>query len=328
MVRKFLIILIVLVVALVAFVYAMASYRSAQAEKDFPPVGTLIDVAGTQVHYAQKGSGPHVVLLHGAGGNLREFTFALMDRLSADYTVTAFDRPGLGYTGRLPGTPSGPFATQGEGPREQARLLRAAAAQIGITAPIVVGHSFGGIVAYGWAVEGLDSDSPANASAIVSLAGVTMPWPGELGSYYTVNGSALGGAFVIPAISALVTTDRINTGVDAIFAPQPTPEGYTDYIGAPLTTRVQSMRANIRQVNSLRPKVVTMSQRYPELTLPIEILHGTEDKTVPIHVHAEEVIKVAPTARLTRLDGVGHMPHHADPDATIAAINRAARRSQ
>ncbi len=304
-----------------------AGYRTAKAEEAFPPIGEFVDVTGGRVHYVQEGSGPHVILLHGAGGNLREFTFDLMDRLTDRYTVTAFDRPGLGYTDRVPGIATGALATEGDPPRAQARMLREAASMIGIESPIVVGHSMGGIISYAWAVEGLDEDSLVNAAAIVSLAGVTMPWPGDLGNYYTVNGSAFGGAVTIPLISALAPESRVRAGIEDIFAPQSSPEGYAEYIGAPLTLRVDSFRANVRQVNTLRPKVVEMSARYPELTLPIEILHGTADTTVPIHVHAEEVIKVAPTARLTRLDGIGHMPQQTNPVETVAAIDRAAERA-
>ncbi len=301
-----------------------ANYRAAQAEAAYPPLGQFVAVTGGQVHYVQEGSGPHVILLHGAGGNLREFTFDLMGRLTDRYTVTAFDRPGLGYTDRVPGVAEGLTATEGDSPQDQAAMLREAALSIGITDPIVVGHSFGGIVAYAWAVAGLDEDSPVNAKAVVSLAGVTMPWPGGLDRYYTVNGSALGGVLTIPAISALVPQSVVSSSIEATFAPQSAPEGYGDYIGAGLTLRPNSMRANIRQVNTSRPQVVELAKRYPELSLPIEIVHGEEDKTVPIHVHAEEVAKIIPQVNTTRLPGVGHMPHHAEPDVVVDAIDRAA----
>ncbi len=304
-----------------------ASYRAAQAEESYPPLGQFVDVTGGQVHYVQSGSGPHLILLHGAGGNLREFTFDLMDRLTDSYTVTAFDRPGLGYTDRVPGVTGGATATDGDPPLDQARMLREAAEKLGITDPIVAGHSFGGIVSYAWAVEGLDNDSPVNAKALVSLAGVTMPWPGPLDPYYRVNGSAFGGAVTIPLISALVPQSMVESRIDGTFAPQPAPEGYAHYIGAGLTLRPDTMRANIRQVNTLRPHVVELVKRYPDLTLPIEIVHGDADTTVPIHIHAQEVIKIVPSAKLTTLEGVGHMPHHVDPAATIAAINRAAERA-
>ncbi len=303
------------------------SYKTRQIEAAYPPVGQFTEVDGRKVHYVRKGSGPEVVLIHGAGGNLRDFTFDLMGRLTDRYTVTAFDRPGHGYTDQVPGIDTGPFSTQGDGPMAQAAILRAAAAQLGIGNPIVVGHSFGGIVSLAWANIGLDVDSPQNAAGIVSLAGVALPWPYPLGAYYTVNGSAIGGAVVIPVLSAVATDGIVKTAVAGTFAPQDPPAGYAAHLGAPLILRPDSFRANVRQVNTLRPKVVEMAKRYGELSIPIEFVHGTADATVPIHVHAAEMIKIVPNAALTALDGVGHMPHHIDPEATVAAIDRIAART-
>ncbi len=318
--------------ALMAGVGALATgYATSRqvnaAEAAYPPIGNFVDVTGGRVHYVQEGSGPHVILLHGAGGNLREFTFDLMDRLTDRYTVTAFDRPGLGYTDRVPGVDTGPFATEGDAPLPQAAMLREAAAQIGIENPVVVGHSFGGIVALAWALQGLDQDSPLDASAVVSLAGVAMPWPGDLGWYYTYNGSALGGAFLTPVLSGFVPQSMVDSAIAETFTPQAPPTGYAAYIGAPLTIRTDSFRANARQVNTLRPHVVEMAKRYPELSLPIEILHGSADTIVPADVHSREIIKLVPSAKLTMLDGMGHMPHQNDPEAAVAAIDRAASRA-
>lgn len=304
-----------------------AQYRATQAEQNFPPTGDFVDVAGGRVHYVQDGSGPNLILLHGAGGNLRDFTFDLMGRLTDSYTVTAFDRPGLGYTDRVPDVPTGPTATEGDSPSAQAAMLREAAGKLGITDPIVAGHSFGGIVAYAWAVAGLDGDHPANAAGLVSIAGVTMPWPGDLGAYYRINGSAFGGLVTVPLIASLVPDGVVRNRIEETFAPQPAPDGYADHIGAGLTLRTNSFRANIRQVNTLRPKVVDLSARYSALTLPIEIVHGTADTTVPITIHPEEAIKIIASANLTRLDGVGHMPHHTNPEIVVNAIHRAADRA-
>ncbi len=70
-----------------------------------------------------------------------------------------------------------------------------------------------------------------------------------------------------------------------------------------------------------------MARRYPGLSIPVEILHGTVDSIVPIAVHARPMAAVLPDARLTELPGVGHMPHHARPDAARAAIDAVARRA-
>ena len=98
------------------------------------------------------GSGPDLVLIHGAGGNLREFTFDLAGQLTDRYRVIAFDRPGHGWTDRLPGY-GGLGSTKGESPMEQAALLQKAAAKLGVQRPIVVGHSYGGAVALAWGLS-------------------------------------------------------------------------------------------------------------------------------------------------------------------------------
>jgi pimeloyl-ACP methyl ester carboxylesterase len=61
--------------------------------------------------------------------------------------------------------------------------------------------------------------------------------------------------------------------------------------------------------------------------MPIEIVHGTEDTIVGIGFHSEVMAETVPGARLTRLDGIGHMPHHAATEPVLAAIRRAHARS-
>jgi pimeloyl-ACP methyl ester carboxylesterase len=84
-----------------------------------------------------------------------------------------------------------------------------------------------------------------------------------------------------------------------------------------------SFRENARQVNALRGHVVEMSQHYGDLTMPLEIVHGEADTIVPAQIHSIPLSRIAPGANLTLLPGMGHMPHHADPGAVIAAVDRA-----
>lgn len=291
-----------------------ATAREAAAEVAFPPTGRLIDVHGTMVHADITGQGPDLVLIHGASGNSRDFTFALAQRLAKDYRVIAFDRPGLGWTEDL--------GEDGVSPLLQARLLQSAAHELGVTRPIVVGHSYGGAVAMAWGL----TDTP-DVAALVILSGATMPWPGGLGAFYAVTGSRIGGATVIPAITAFASPAQAGAVIDSIFAPAPPPPGYADYVGAALTMRRESLRANARQVSGLKPYVTRMATEYPKLTLPVEILHGTADTIVPAQIHAIPLSRLLPNAQLTLLDGVAHMPHHTHPDAVIAAIDRAAIRA-
>ena len=84
------------------------------------------------------------------------------------------------------------------------------------------------------------TDTPDTA-ALVIISGATMPWPGGLGPFYAVTGSRIGAATVIPAITAFAAPSQAEGVIDGIFAPNPTPEGYADYVGAPLTMRRASL---------------------------------------------------------------------------------------
>lgn len=281
-----------------------AAAREAAAEAAWPPLGRLLLVDGVRVHALTQGAGPDVVLIHGAGGNLRDFSFGLMARLAGFARVTAFDRPGLGWTDAVPGA---------EDPAVQADLLRRAAAQLGIRRPVVLGHSYGGIVALAWAVAG-------DVAGVVTVAGVAMPWPGGVDRWYHVTGGAVGAAVAVPLISAFATEAQVRASVAATFAPAPVPPGYLDHIGAGLTLRRATLRANGRQVLHLRPRVVRMAERYPALAVPIHAIHGTADRTVYHTIHAEPLSRTAPRVTLTLIDGAGHMPHHTHPDAVERAV--------
>jgi pimeloyl-ACP methyl ester carboxylesterase len=280
----------------------------------YPPTGPLLTIGGRRVHAHVQGRGPAVILLHGASGNVRDFTFDLVGRLAPRYRVIAFDRPGLGHSEAL--------HDRGESPWEQAVHLDAAAEALGVGRAVVVGHSFGGAVAMAWAMA-----RPARAAAVVSLAGATNPWAGGLGPWYAIAASRLGGATVVPLLAALAPRARAEEFLAAIFRPQPVPAGYAAHIGIDLALRPEQIRANARQVHVLKAHLQAMAARYGDLRLPVEILHGDADRIVPLAVHGARLAAQVPGARLTVLPGVGHMPHHADPRATLAVIDRAARRA-
>ncbi|MGH1452946.1 MAG: alpha/beta fold hydrolase [Paracoccaceae bacterium] len=300
----------------------VADLREARAEAEFPPLGQFIEVEGRSIHAFVRGAGPDLVLIHGAGGNLRDWTLGILPELAKHFRVIAFDRPGLGWSDRAPGYGDSAFSTRAETPREQARILQAAADQLNVKNPLVMGHSFGGSVALAWGLE-----RPENTAALVVLSGASNPWQGSLATTYTLFGSALGGAFVVPFVTSFASDEQIVNTLHGIFDPQPQPRAYARQLGAALTLRRDVMRTNARQVRGLKSALKSMVPDYPNLPMPVEIIHGTADTVVPFDVHAAKLINQIPNATLTPLDGQGHMPHHTSPDAVVQATLRAAQRA-
>ncbi|KPA22683.1 Dihydrolipoyllysine-residue acetyltransferase component of acetoin cleaving system [Shimia sp. SK013] len=308
--------LLVAIVAVVAATLWKVEQRKATAKAKFAPDGDFVDVDGHPVHYVERGNpeAPTVVLLHGASGNTRDFTYDLVDRLTDKYRVIVFDRPGLGHTPAL--------AKNGVTIAQQAALLSQASLKIVVKNPIVAGQSFGGAVTMAWAVH-----HPDNIAAAVSIAGATYPWEGGLNGFYARLADPWKGPVVARLISAWASEDYVADSIAGIFAPQSAPEGYAHYVGVPLILRPASLLANAQQRHELRPELRALAPLYKTLTLPVEIVHGDVDTTVGLHLHSTRMVDDIPGANLVALKGVGHMPHHTNPDDVVDAIDRAAARA-
>lgn len=279
-----------------------------QAETRHPPVGGFVRVEGLRVHYVAEGEGPTVVLIHGASGNLRDFTFSMTDALTArGLRVVAFDRPGHGWSDRAP--------ERGWSPAVQARVLRAAAAALGVERPVVAGHSWGGAAAMAWAVE-----DPDGVSAAVSIAGATYPWGGDAGLIYRLARRPVFSAPARALVRAFVDPEDPGEVVARVFRPQPAPAGYAEHIGVGLALRPDAFRWNAEDLHYLNDELQALAPRYAGLPMPVEAIHGGADRTVWASVHAEPLARDAPQGRLTLLEGVGHMPHHVAEAAVVERI--------
>lgn len=301
--------LLIAVLGFAGVTHWRASAREAAAAAAFPPSGQFVTVDGTRLHYEIAGTGPDLVMIHGASGSLRDLTYALRDRLTDRYRVIVVDRPGLGHSDPLDDTSLA----------AQARIIKAGVAQLGVTDPVVLGQSYGGAVALAWALEG-------GPRALVLVGSPSMPWPGDLDLWYRVTSNPVGRALAVPVASAFVPESYVRSATRAVFAPDPVPPGYEAHLGSALTLRRATLATNTAQVNALRAELVTMEPRYPTLTLPVELIHGTADTIVPLHIHSDPLSQRLPDATLTVIDGAGHMPHHAHAEQVIAAIDRAALR--
>jgi len=285
----------------------MACARAASTS-DAPPEGAFVALEGGRVHAVVQGQGPDLILIHGANGNARDFTFDLVGRMARDFRVIALDRPGFGHSDAFGGP---------ESPLDQAAILRAAVDRLGVTRPIVLGHSYGGAVAMAWALQ-----APDDVAGLTLLAPAVYPWPGELGLWYQLSSSWLGQNVVLPLVANLAPRRAVDSSLDGVFAPNPVPEGYMDHLGYDLTLRASQLALNAKQVDSLKGYVEAMSGGYPALTMPIEIVHGDSDKTVGLSFHSQRMADTLDNANLTILPDVGHMPHHARPEDVAAAIHR------
>jgi pimeloyl-ACP methyl ester carboxylesterase len=274
--------------------------------------GEFVTVGGVDLYFERSGQGPPVVLIHGASGNLRDWTFRVAPEIARTRTVIAFDRPGHG----LSGMPNG----GGVSIQQQAALLRGALARIGIERPVLVGHSYGGSVALAWAV-----DAPDTVSGVVLLAAPSQVWEGGLGLTNDLLASPVTGIPLAHAIPTLVTRGFAERTLATVFAPEAPPAGYLDHLDLRLVLQPRSLRENARQLVALKEELRPMVPAYPRLPMPIEALHGDADTTVGLDIHSKPLARQVAHARLTVLRGVGHMLHQVATPEVTARIDAVAR---
>lgn len=279
------------------------------ATAKWPPLGKFVTPDGARLHAWDQGEGQPVIMLHGASGNLRDFTFDLAPRLAQRYRAIAFDRPGLGYSERPVGMAGDPAA--------QARLLSRGAAALGIRRPILVGHSLGAAVAMAWALA-----EPDNIAGIVTVSGAVMPWSTTPMLVEMVGLDEVLIDFYFDYLQASAANGGIERFVNRIFRPQSVPQGYTAYVGGPLSLREETLEANKQDIAALNPGLRRQAPDYPGMKVPVEVISGTEDFIIDPARQPIPFVERLPNARLTLLDGVGHMAHHVAADQVMAAIDR------
>lgn len=279
-----------------------------RAEVTTPPIGAFIDVDGTRIHYLKKGSGPALILLHGAGGNLRDYEYNLIPELSERYTVIAFDRPGHGYTDKL--------TSNGATLQEQSDLLHKAAQKLGIIEAYIAGYSFGGALALNWALE-----KPDFIKGLVLVSSVSMPWPGEVHLNYRMMSKPIIGPAIMATATAYMSGAYFRSRYATIFEPHPASDDFMDYVGVNMSVRFPSFVENARQLTTMRPQIVAQSQRYSSLDMPITLIHGVEDTSVPLQIHAQEFVKHVPQAKLRTIAEMGHAALQLAPKDVIQAID-------
>lgn len=272
-------------------------------EERWPPLGDIVETDG-KIHVLRAGprGGAPLVLIHGASGNLRDWTLSIFDRLAAETDVIAIDRPGFGYSSALP--------DYGWMLKDQIRRMRKTLHAMGVTRIRLAGHSYGGSLAMRWAL-----DHPDEVSGLALIAAPVMDWGGGgIGLHYQLGGRPIVGDFLARIAPLVATPAYLAKSIESVFAPQDVTPGYLDDGGVALAVRPRTYRVNATMMLCLYPQMRQQALRNGQLACPVEIIHGTADTIVPSFVHAEPLAALLEKATLTLMDGVGHMPHHVDPE--------------
>lgn len=302
-----------LIVAGLAFFTCLIAQRVQAA---LPPTGRFVDVSGVRFHVREQGKGPPLLLIHGLSGQMRHYTYGVVERLADRFRVVTVDRPGSGYSVRHPSTPAD-LSTQ-------AAALAALIDELQLGRTVVVGHSLGGAVALALAIE-----HPRCVAGLALLAPLT----------HVPDGNAVPAAFKALTISSswfrtmfawtlatpafIATSHRI---LKQVFGPDPVPVDFATRGGGLLSLRPGQFIAASVDMQAVPERLPSLAARYGEIHVPLSVLFGREDRILDWKANGQALVDKVSGATL-RLVDAGHMLPVTHPDLAAGFIREAAERA-
>lgn len=301
-------------VLLLPLVWPIAPLEGVAPARDVAPADARwIDAGALDLHArfeapaAPAGGQPGVAFLHGFGSNLESFA-RVQASLAETVATVAWDRPAFGLTERVTEwSGENPY-----GPEAQIGQVEIALDAAGIDRAVLVGHSAGGAIALGAAL-----DDPERIAGLVLIAPAVYRGGGAPGwsrwALYTPQLDRIG-----PLLMRQLGAGPGENLLRSAYADPARlrPEVLAAYRQA---TRVQDWdRALWELVRASRePDLVA---RLGDVDVPVLVVSGLEDAIVPIE-QTRRLADALPNARLLELPDCGHVPQEECPDPLLEAID-------
>jgi pimeloyl-ACP methyl ester carboxylesterase len=268
-----------------------------RTERRHPPRGAFMEVDGVRLHYSDQGEGSPIVLIHGNTVSGDDWnTSGVVELLLRSHRVIIFDRPGFGYSER----PRGRLCSAAQ----QAELLHKALRQLGVERPVVVGHSWGTIVALA-----LAENHQADVADLVLLSGYYF-WTLRPDVLLVVAGALpVLGDELRYTVSPLLGWLQMPLLKWAMFSPARVPARFQAEYSPAMALRPSQIRATSVDGALMIPGAIALRRNYNDLTLPVVIVAGDGDKVV-FKRRSGQLRDSIPGSVLQIVKGAGHMVHH------------------
>lgn len=297
----------------------LSHWQGRRAEELVPPDGRFVDVPGARLHVVELGAefagAPPVVMVHGLGGQLRNFSYAVAELVARHHRVVLIDRPRSGYSTVEAGAEPGVV--------EQAAIIAAGIAALGLERPLYVGHSLGGALGLALALH-----HPGVVRGLALIAPLTQPQPAPPAVFRGLHAGAatrIGRLAIAHTLAVPLATLTGPATLKAVFAPEPAPDDFATRGGGALSLRPGNVAAAMFEIGRASREMEALQSRYGELGLPVAILYGRDDHVLDYRLDGEKTAGEIARCRLELVDG-GHMLPVTQPGLTAAFIEGAGAR--
>ncbi len=292
-----------------------AGLTARRVEAALPPQGRFVEIDGNRIHYLEEGSGPVILMVHGLGGQMRNFTYALVDRLKDRFRIVVMERPGAGYSRRAPGA-SARLSSQAD---VVAKFIGA----LGLGKPLLVGHSLGGALSLAVGLQ-----HPKAVSGLALISPLTQPQdtpPKAFAGLYIRSPLVRWlAAWTLATPMAIRTRDAV---LGAVFGPEPVPDDFATRGGGMLSLRPRTFYSTSTDLVAANEDLPGFQARYATLKLPAGVIFGAGDRILDAQVHGAPMADQVPGLTCETIDGAGHMIPLTQPERVAAFIESMAERA-
>jgi 2-hydroxymuconate-semialdehyde hydrolase len=289
------ILFLVLIIIFFPFISNKEKYAYDEAVAKFAK-GKIITIDNKKMHYLVKGQGKPVILIHG-------FLYSTVmwkkniDDLSKKFKVYAIDLWGWGYSERLK-EDSYSFDLYS---KQVIRFMN----ELKIRKASLVGQSMGGGISVYTAAH-----YPERIDKLILIDPAVIPYAASLTSrIYTLP-------FVGEFLNALPGDSLMKNNIKDIwfYDKSKVTDEYAAEVIFPFNIKGSSAGAMYILRKVLEPPLVEAeAQILSRLNIPILIIHGREDRAVPLE-RSQTLNKMWSTSKLVIFEKAGHSPHEEYPD--------------
>lgn len=261
-----------------------------------------MNVHGLRVRYAEVGSGPPLVLIHGILVSHKEW-LPVLPILAKKYRCIVLDLPGFGGSEK---PPKGRYPYTREAFAETVADVLSA---LGVTKAHVCGHSMGGSVALAFAA---DRSELVDKLCVIDSA------------CYPFDVPLKGRIPLLPVLGPLVFKKLYGRNLmrayfrDEVWSGRPgldvrrVDEYFDDFDPPDARDAAYEALKSTVDLASLGPKIARIRK-------PTLVIWGDDDRLFPITI-AERLVRAIPGARLEVIANSGHAPNEQHPEATAKLL--------
>ena len=245
-----------------------------------------INIDGINVNFSQNGNGSPIIMMHGWGSEHN--ALSVFEKVGVEnHEVFNIDLPGFGKSDE----PCDPWGID-----EYAAFLGRFVAQLGLTNPILLGHSFGGRVAIAYAAQ-----NPVERLILVDAAGIKPRRP--LKYYLKVYSYKLARKLYPMVFGQKKAEEKIEK--------MRSKSGSADY------------RNSSPMMRKIMVKAVNTDLRHlmPSISAPTLLLWGEEDTATPMR-DAHIMNRLIKNSTLVSFPGAGHFSFLDNPFQSAAVMRR------